>query len=570
MSLNCLAQEQLQVCQALVEECLRFGIKHVFIGPGSRSTPLTLAIAQRSEQAGGATLNSHVVVEERSLGFMALGAAKATGVPSLIVTTSGSATLNLLPAVSEAYYAAVPLLIMTADRPSSLHGVGANQSMSQDAIYTPFLRWFFKFPDSLSLNNLGFYLSQLDQALYKSTGQIAGPVHLNMPFQEPLYDTEALNQDHLMKQKQFGLTASAALKMWAQGKQVFCQFAAPKLAASQIQIDAWTNFIKDKKRPLFVLGKIAKSQQAPLFSWLEKLPSCPVCVELESGAYDVKNRLNHASFFLNNLASDLYPDALIHIGDRITNKAVENMMRHSALPTLHLNYHPQRSNVGHANQLELVLDFNDLSNLSYKPPQGHSDTWLSALKQLADKASLQCNLDASDPSSELAFVKTCLESLSKQCCLYVGNSLPIRHVNVLLTYERSTQHMFANRGLSGIEGTTATAVGYASASHQATVLLTGDLSCLYDLFSLWHSACQKPPLLIIVLNNSGGAIFSKLPVAKNNPYLSQYFNATHNLSFEGLCRHFNIDYVKCEQEKQLSDCLKSWNKRSLMFVECVC
>lgn len=507
-------QQQLHA-DLIVEECYRLGIRDVFIGSGSRSSPLVLAAAKHPG------LQSYLIVDERSLAFSALGVVKAFEKPAVVLTTSGSALLNAAPAIAEADQSALPLFLISADRPEHLHDVGANQTMPQQHILNPFVRASAHF--QLDLQAPEKILKCLDTLYQQAMGPLPGPVHLNIAIDDPLHDENAAEKPVFTFDKPF-------LKEWQVNSRPFQSVEKPVLELPGSQ--PLQDFLKEKQKVLIVVGEIALDQQAILKEFLTKNNQIPVIAEAQSGQLS----LPQLCYYHQHYLADNLPDVILQFGGRLVSKTLEKLKLSNTVPWLHIDSRPRVSNLGHNNVHSFVLDFSSLDTF-FAQAFDQKDHYLKKLKALADQAGVQLQL-----SADACFIQKLLQKLPSQWQMFIGNSLPIRQVHEVLNKTLPAQSLWANRGVSGIEGTTATAAGLALATQKATVLLTGDLSFLYDLHILKFIAEKSLPLKIVIINNGGGAIFERLPLAQHNPYFESHFKATHTLNFEKIAQQFGLEY----------------------------
>lgn len=503
----------------IFEECFRLGIRDVFVGSGSRSSPLVLAAAKHPG------FQTHLIVDERSLAFVALGVVKAFEKPTIVITTSGSAVLNAAPAIAEADQSALPLFLISADRPEHLHNVGANQTMPQQHILKPFVRVSEHF--QLDLLSPETILKTVDALYIKAMGPLPGPIHLNIAMDEPLHDVNAAA-------KPVFRFKHPDLEKWQVSKLPF-QFSQNKKEGLPDH-HLLKDFFKNKQKVLIVVGEIALDQQVFLKTFLDKNSKIPVIAEAQSGQLG----LPQLCYYHQQYLAENPPDAILQFGGRLVSKTLEKLKLSNTVAWLHIDSRPRVSNLGHNNAHCFVLDFSKLDAFFNQMLQ-LEDTYLKSLQGLADLAAKQLHL-----SKDAAFIQQVLKCLPSHWQLFIGNSLPIRQVHEVLDKALPWQTLWANRGVSGIEGTTATAAGVALATQKETLLLTGDLSFCYDLHILKFIAEKKIPLKIIVINNGGGAIFERLPLAQNNPYFETYFKASHSLRFEKIAQQFGLSYL-CDQ-----------------------
>jgi 2-succinyl-5-enolpyruvyl-6-hydroxy-3-cyclohexene-1-carboxylate synthase len=490
-----------------IHSCLQLGIDYFFVAPGSRCTPLTLAIAK----------NSHVRVtqhfDERGLAFAALGYARATGKPGVFVCTSGTAVANALPAVVEAAMDHVPLLLFTADRPDELRGIGANQTIDQKEIFGQYPRLFINLPvpqdkDSTEdPHGKGFLASQLAQSISAADD---GPVHVNWMFREPFTISDVSS-------------ASDAFEVLDADRR-------PKQAAAET--------INVGGNTLIALGNCLPNE-AFHASELAKRLQCPILSDITSG-------LDAGSFELPTDFDLPRPDTVLQLGDRFTSKSwiqwTQNAAKHGTR-FLHCTSTGQIVNPARVEQQRFQIQFANLktSVVGQSSEAKFTEAWKTAsdLRNQIVSSILAKPKSLSEPA--VSFFLS--QNLLAESGLFVGNSMPIRDMDWYCARGDSdrVRDVAANRGASGIDGLIASAVGYASGLQKPTTVLLGDLSALHDLNSLALVANSVWPLVIVIINNQGGHIFDLLPI-RESKHFERYFNTPHAFQFEGVAKTFGLPF----------------------------
>ncbi|MFK7736335.1 MAG: 2-succinyl-5-enolpyruvyl-6-hydroxy-3-cyclohexene-1-carboxylic-acid synthase [Pirellulaceae bacterium] len=493
--------------------CLKRGIDHFFVAPGSRCTPLTLAIAR----------NQHTRVvqhfDERGLAFAAVGYARATGKPGVFVCTSGTAVANALPAVIESAMDHIPLILFTADRPDGLRGIGANQTIDQYEIFGRYPRHFINLPvpqdkDSASdPQGREFLTSQLSEGIVSTE---TGPVHFNWMFREPFTISDECEHE------------ASSLASPAENQE-------PKQGVLPL--------IEVKGNTLIALGNCHQSE-ALHASQLAKRLRCPILSDITSG-------LDAPSFELPTEFDLPRPDTVLHLGDRITSKSWIKWTQETAqLGTqfIHCTSTGQVINPAKVEQRHFHVPFTDLeTRVVGEPSQAKfADAWSKAAK--LRNQTIKNVLAEPEPLSEPAVSFFLSQELPPTSGLFIGNSMPIRDMDWFC--ERgdgdTVRNVAANRGASGIDGLIATAVGYAAGLQQPTTVLLGDLSALHDLNSMALVASSAWPLIIVVINNQGGHIFDLLPI-RESKHFEQFFNTPHDFQFDGVAKMFGLPFKRVSQ-----------------------
>lgn len=537
----------------LIEELVRLGLRHVCISPGSRSTPLTIAAARHPQ------LQAHLVYDERAAGFMALGLGRATGQPAALICTSGSALANYFPAVVEAAQDEVPLLILSADRPPELQQSGANQTIDQPGLFGDYTRWRFALPCPEPDIDPRFVLSTADQAVYRSLSPLAGPVHLNLPFREPLVlaDSPADLRTYVPWQ--------AHLQDWLADTAPYTQYPPLQIQPPAAWLEAVAVHLQDAQRGLLLIGRLKSPAEQAAARELAEALNWPVYADLLSGLRlqpDFAQRLLHFEELLEHPLLQR-PDCLLQIGggfvpnsvqrylDRISAPAQTSAAAQERIVQIQLISGPARQDPGHRIRRRLEGQLPQLCQalqaLLPQAGQGAPTAWLQQLQQLdqtagqalSDQLALQ-----KEVLNEPGVARTLQASLPPEQVIFVGNSMPVRELG-RFALPGPARQVYANRGASGIDGNLATAIGLLAGLQQPGCLLCGDLTLLHDLSALQLLAQLRHPLTLLVVNNQGGGIFHFLPIAQLAPFadvFEPWFGTPHTLSFDKAAALFGLDY----------------------------
>ncbi|HHO67584.1 MAG TPA: 2-succinyl-5-enolpyruvyl-6-hydroxy-3-cyclohexene-1-carboxylic-acid synthase [Gammaproteobacteria bacterium] len=474
---------------ATLQQC---GVRHVVISPGSRSTPLVLAAAR---QAG---LRTHVLADERSAAFFALGAGKDSGVPALVIGTSGSAPANWYPALVEAAQGRVPLLALSADRPPELHDCGANQTLDQTHLFGRFVRGFHAFDaDSAEPARLDALASRAAQAFDQSRWPLPGPVHINIAFREPLVGEARLPQE-----------AAPAFRV------DLPQLVPPAAAVSRLAACI-------SGRPgLLVAGPTRPCPDlAAALAALAARLDCPLLADplsgLRYGGHDRSHVIGGYDAFLRDagFAAAQAPDWIVQFGDAPVSKSLQQYLdRHADHATLvrvsAAGPWPDPNRRGrqfmHADPLALA---EALNRQPLAPaPAGWSAAFLEREQRVA--AALQA---MPRRPLEAQVLETVARQLPAHGLVFAGNSMVIRDCDSFLRGRDAPLRLLANRGASGIDGNVSTLFGLAAAAGRPAVGLLGDLALYHDMNGL--AAAREADATLVVFNNGGGAIFGYLPQA---------------------------------------------------------
>jgi 2-succinyl-5-enolpyruvyl-6-hydroxy-3-cyclohexene-1-carboxylate synthase len=530
----------LAFARTLVAELHAAGVATAVVCPGSRSTPLALAVA------GQAGLPHSVHVDERSAAFHALGFAKAGGRPVALLCTSGTAGANFLPAVAEACHARVPLVVLTADRPPELRAWGAAQTMEQRSLYAGFTRWSEEAPCPSEGGGGEAYARALARrALMEATGPAPGPVHLNLPFREPLVPAEP-DLEASPPGPAPDAARAAAPSLVPEASEPSGALARELLAATRGVLvfgpDAWDP----------ALAGAAESLAAAL-GW-------PVIADpasgLRAGTVLGHSLVSAADLLLRDpgVAEALRPELVVRFGGMPTSKAVANWMaRHADAAVWLVDPAGGHRDPQHRARHSLRLgpaQFAALIPRAGGMPSAGTVAWRERWRQaerIARRA-LDAALAADGRFLTPQLAQALWAQLPDGAALYVANSMPIREIDAYAGPRRAALRVLANRGVNGIDGQVSSALGAAAALGRPTVLWCGDLAFLHDLPGLLAGRLHEADLTIVVSNDDGGGIFEYLPVARSVPraVFERLFAVPHGLDLRDLARGLGWDAVRAE------------------------
>jgi len=591
--------------QLLVEECVRCGVRLFCIAPGSRSTPLALAATRHPRVR-------HVVcIDERSLAFHALGASKA-GCLAAVITSSGTAVANLLPAVVEAAEAEVPILLLTADRPPELRGCGANQTIDQIGIYGSFTRWATEVgpPDAEGPPGAARQLlTTIDNAVFRATSAPQGPVHLNCAFREPLAPVVAPWNRHVL----------AGLDLWwssASGSPLTTYPTQPLVDPQSVAFTPLLQMLAGARRGIIVAGHLPDGEDAFAVSHLAQTLGWPLICDVTSGlrvgATPNASLLPHFDLALmeRDAWHALAPDVVLQFGGRLTSKRLQAFLEHCALERgaawAFVARHPWRQDPGHAVRLRLQAapsavaaaaclripsSWPDGSTLRAEQAQ-----YLSTLAALDGclRRAVDEHLSDLECLTEMAVARQLSRALPPGHALFLGNSMPVRDMDVYADVAPMsgcnsrggvTQQsrvitpapgipIACNRGASGIDGVVSSAVGFAAGLGRPTTLLIGDVSFAHDSngLLLLRDRAGQPPVTVVVINNGGGAIFNFLPVAAalDASEFGALFTTPPDVRLADLCRAHRVHHLQARTPRGLAAALAdAWRLGRHAVVEVV-
>jgi 2-succinyl-5-enolpyruvyl-6-hydroxy-3-cyclohexene-1-carboxylate synthase len=496
------------------EECFRLGVRHAVVSPGSRSAPLAVAFGRH------AGIRVHVAHDERAGAFLALGIAKATGVPAVHVMTSGTAVANTLPAVVEARMTRTPLLVFAADRPPELRDCGANQAIPQANLLAGAARWSVDLPCPTTEIPAEFVLSSVDEAFARAcgfAGAQGGAVHFNWQFREPLAP-----EPHA-----WDVAWLQSVARWATSDAPWRTVMPP--LECPVEID----------NAVVVVGHTARTTQHSLTRWrgtvLADITSDLAGVGT-AGADLVLRAANEGDG--NPVLRDaLRVKALAVVGDAAVSKRLHAWIAAQPSGVTVFGAGDPRVDAAHRADAVYAGPVEFAVGKRVKPHAGWTRA-LSCATRAATKA-LDAERALCEPTAIADATAACSDARAHGTLFY-GSSMPIRDADFLAIHPPRGWHAGANRGASGIDGLIASATGHAIGTGEPVVAFVGDVSALHDLNSLSLAAMVKTPLVIVVLNNDGGGIFRYLPIAKHDDVFEALFTTPHGLSFAPVAKALGL------------------------------
>ena len=527
----------------IVEELVRNGCTYFCVSPGSRSTPLTVAVA-RHPQA-----QSAIFYDERGAAFHALGYARATGKPAVLICSSGTAVANYLPAVIEAEMDRVPIIILSADRSPELRQTMANQTIDQVGIFGHHVRWFFDFPTPSAEIAPNMVLTTVDQAVYRAQQSPAGAVHLNCMFREPLAPIE----------QPFSAEANALFQQWQQSDQPYTRYLATHLQSSEQTLAELHTLIGRTERGLLLVGQLQNEAEREAVRRLADWLRWPIFADVTSGlrfGWDSEWLISYFDQALLATSENDSAETILHVGGQFVSKRLLEFCQ--KYPARHYILHksdPSRHDPFHAVTWRIDADLAATVNwlISHSAPS-QSPNWIAHWQQKNQIIAqlLQKELDQSgQPLSEMGIGRIITQSADSDHALFMGNSMPIRDIDMYGDSNRPALQIATNRGASGIDGNIATATGFAIGTARPTTAIIGDLTFLHDLSSLSILRHLTRPFILIVVNNHGGGIFSFLPVAQFPDVFEQFFGTPHPFSFAAMAQAFGMAYHRPKDSAEL-------------------
>ena len=513
-----------------VEQCVAHGMLNVVCSPGSRNAPLVIAFDEHP------SIICKVIHDERSAAFFALGMAQQLCQPVGIVCTSGSAALNYYPAVSEAFYQCIPLVVISADRPNEWVDQGDGQTIRQKNIFESHVRYSLNISEKFSTSTEQWYLERETAiAFNEGNGAWKGPIHFNISLNEPLYN-------------KVEYTPGSARLI----NSVKSDF---KLLSEDAE---WIKKSMLYDRKLLIVGQMDFDS-----SFLNELilfandSSVAVLVENTSNALDkcFVHCIDRALNRINEDELDLYaPELLITVGGAVVSKRIKSFIRKNP-PKQHWRvgnsfpYMDTYQSLTHTFSTDAYSFLKNINQLDYpRSRSNYGAKWRQI--DLLSKYKLETFFNGAE-YSDIAVFYLLLDYLPDPAHLHMGNSSVVRYCQ-LFDPVKGVRY-WSNRGTSGIDGSTSTAVGAANSSNNNLhVLITGDVSFFYDSNGLWNNYLS-PNLRIILINNGGGGIFRIISGPDKSEQLETYFEAKHNHSAEGIAATFGLDYLRAESLAEIED-----------------
>jgi 2-succinyl-5-enolpyruvyl-6-hydroxy-3-cyclohexene-1-carboxylate synthase len=541
--------------ETLVDELAAGGLEAACISPGSRSTPLTMAFAAHDD------VSVFSILDERSAAFFALGRARRTGEPTALVCTSGTAAANYHPAMIEASQARVPLLALTADRPPELRDSGANQTVDQEQLYGSAVRWYRDLPEpEATPRKLRRLRTDAARALAETTGTPAGPVQLNCPFRKPLEPVDVpgdvpVDWDEGDERASEGRPGRAYVQT-TQGR--------PTLANDRL--DALASTVADAAAGLVVAGPadpvdVPREAYAPALAELGATAGFPVLADALStvrygphvatapvvGAYDG---------YVEALLDVVQPDVVLRFGASPTSKPLRKALAARDVRQVLVDPAGEWRDAEFATDALVAADPTHVARGVTERLDEGSEVEDSAgvdralaMDDAFTRAVERAREDDAVDAFEGAVLADAVANAPGPATVVVSNSMPVRDVDRFAGATDSAVTVLANRGASGIDGVTSTALGAGSATDDDLVYVTGDLAFYHDMNGLLSLSRCDVDATVVVVNNDGGGIFHELPIARFDPPFTEQFQTPHGLDFEPACELYDVPFERVDVDE---------------------
>jgi 2-succinyl-5-enolpyruvyl-6-hydroxy-3-cyclohexene-1-carboxylate synthase len=533
---NKMIYPKIPLAQSIIEIFRVKGIKNIVISPGSRNAPLTIGFVNNPN------FTCYSIADERCAGFFALGIAQQKQQPTALICTSGSALLNYYPAFAEAFYSQIPLIVVSADRPQEKIDIGDGQTIRQENVFANHSFYNANLLEKASEDN-DF---KIQDAIYYSISK-RGPVHINVPFEEPLYETTI----------QLEVTPIYVSKN--------------KIPTQVENLEQFASIWNKSSKKMILVGECFPNCIEDQFTDIIANDNSVVVMTETISNWHHPSFINNIDTIISPLSEeeliDFQPEILITFGGMIVSKRVKAMLR---------KYKPKHH--WHIDELRAYDVFGCLSHHFVCHPNEFFTKFISFLDdsesnyrqkgQVIKEHRAQKHMDYLDtiPFSDFKAFEIILPSLPKNSILQLGNSSTIRYAQ-LFDIDKTIE-IFCNRGTSGIDGCTSTAIGAAVASQKQTVFITGDIGFLYDSNALWNNYIPNN-FKIILINNGGGGIFRILPGHDETPIFNTFFETSHCLTAKHLAKMYNLDYLIASSVERLETELDNFyeiNKPAILEV----
>ncbi|MBL06531.1 MAG: 2-succinyl-5-enolpyruvyl-6-hydroxy-3-cyclohexene-1-carboxylic-acid synthase [Chloroflexi bacterium] len=521
-----------------LEQLLSFSINDIVISPGSRSTPLVNNLLKNKE-----LFNLNLVLDERSAGFFALGKSKISKKPTILICTSGTSTLNYSPAIAEAYFSQVPIIVITADRPMIYRETGSNQTLNQTNIYSNNIKWFYDIP---VINDDNFISNVAYKAIYYSNFPTKGPVHINWQFEEPFTDlsTPEINP-----------------------KITYKTLSSTKINISDERTKNIIPILSDKKG-LIIVGSHNYDNKDILN--LSEILNWPIIADPLSNLRDEKNYTTpivDSGDLIFRKEDFLLPETIIHIGNlpvsKFISKNLEKVSNHIFIENSG-NISSGFSSIDEHLNISILSLVTQLQKQDFK---AINNDWKNTYIKLNDSARKIIDRNISK-IKEISTKKTILDSIPEDSIFISGNSLPIRILDLILSKSKNIK-FYGNRGLSGIDGNISIASGISSMTKKNVFLDIGDLAFFHDLGGLVTAKRNSKSLTIFVNENSGGQIFSLLPQSKDlgEDYNDWFITPHKEINISGISNSLSIEYYNPKSDKEIKKIINENSENNVKIIE---
>ena len=530
----------------IAQAFLDAGVTEVVISPGSRSTPLAYIFSHMKE------FTTYMQVDERSAGFFALGLAKAKKNPVLLLCTSGTAAANYFPAIVEANYARIPLIVLTADRPHELREVGAPQAINQIQLYGNHVKWSVDFPlADLSSETIPFVERHTARAITLAKAAPMGPIHLNIPFREPLL----LDFEFVKKPSTFQQSFAGVLQANEEAHLLVLE-KMNKAKRGIIIVGELPNKFSDEAFWTFAQSLQWPILADPLSQLRSNVPR--ECQEYVVDQYDALLKNEH-------FAKSMIPDVVIRFGAQPVSKPLSLFLKtHQPETFIIIDENPVfRDSLG-----VVTHHIQSVPEVFWKEFHvNQTNDYVNKWTQANTIATTYVNRYIIEEKDEGAYAGLLFQQLPDESDLICGSSMPIRDVDTFFNQTSKDIGIYSNRGTNGIDGVVSTALGIQQSLNRPATLLIGDISFLHDVNGLLVTRFHQTDLTIVVMNNDGGGIFSYLPQSSDEQYFEKLFGTPTGLSFDAIAHMYEAEYYMVESKETFLRALNTPKQTDIRIIE---
>jgi 2-succinyl-5-enolpyruvyl-6-hydroxy-3-cyclohexene-1-carboxylate synthase len=517
----------------IVEELVRHGIDYFCISPGSRSTPLTIAAVRHPNTT------TKIFYDERGAAFYAMGYARASKKAAVLICSSGTAAANYYPAVIEASQENLPLIVLSADRPPELRNSGANQTIDQVELFGKYPRFFFDFPCPNKQDSASFVLSKVSETVAHIMGSNPGPVHLNCMFREPLAPKKEVWPTGYLDE----------VKDWLASETVFQKIKTYPRQGREQDTQKIISIIEENSFGIILAGlNENEADQRAILELAEKI-NWPIFADITSGLRfsSSKNVIHYFDQFLlsESIQERLKETPILHFGGQFVSKRLLQFLEKYKGQHIHILETEKIIDPAKSVSMRIQQPVQSLiKNILPKIPSKNKNVFCNELIRKNEIIGSHLNNFDSVQNSlnEVMVSRVISQDINENAALFLASSMPIRDMDMFGSKGKEKVIIGSNRGASGIDGTIASALGFAQGAMRPLTLLIGDLAFIHDMNSLALLNNFEYPVMIVLINNQGGGIFSFLPVAGYEEVFEDNFGTPHSFTFQQAAQLFGLDY----------------------------
>ena len=517
--------------------CALLGTSNAIISPGSRNAPITMAFAREKR------ISTFSISDERSAAFIGMGMAQISKTPVVIACTSGTAGYNYAPAIAEAFYQQIPLIVITADRAPEWLDQMDGQTIHQQNLYGKHVKESYNMPTSIDHSDSLWHLERsISEAFNTAKAYPQGPVHINIPFREPFYP------DPNSKERQFVSTPKIIQRLNSE---------------SVLDAPVWKSLLSEWKsyKKIIIIGG-QDSINSPLcqaLNTLQKEKFIPIIGDAISNLHAMHEVIAHHELYIGSETKEvinLKPDLIVTFGKSVLSKTLKLFLR-KYKPKAHWHIQSDGKAADTFQSLTKIIPTNPLyffkqltRSIDALLPE-YLYAWHTIEGKVINKMEVFFEKSNQKHLTEIEAINSIFKNLPLSCNIQLANSLSVRLVDYIgLNHRNRNIEIFSNRGTSGIDGCTSTALGAALVSDKTTLLITGDLAFFYDRNAFWNQYIPDN-LLILLMNNHGSGIFDMIEGPRNQPEYKKHFLTSQPLTAKSLAKEFKLSYLHCKNHQEL-------------------